>query len=204
MSRRLVYVMGPSGAGKDSVLNGLRMSGSLLVPVYWARRTITRAAQADGEQNEAVDAATFAQLLDAEVFAMHWQANGLSYGVRHSELEPLALGHWVFVNGSRAYLPQLLQAWPQATVVHIGASPQVLAQRLVKRGRESNEAIHERLSRDIALNLPAHSICIDNNGQLADAVTALRQALDARMQTPAIDGLQLFDAASATLAQRKL
>lgn len=182
MSHRLVVVIGPSGAGKDSVLEGMRTNWPFAQPARFARRTITRPVMPDDEQHEAVDAARFEQLLVARAFAMHWQANGLLYGIRRSELEPLDAGHWLFVNGSRAYLPQVLQAWPQATVVHIGASREVLAQRLARRGRETVDAVAMRLSREVALHLPAHVVSIENNGSLASALGALQQALKKREQ----------------------
>ena len=180
MSHRLVYVIGPSGAGKDSVLQGLRHSWPQAAAAHWARRTITRPLQAGGEQHEAVDATAMLRLRQSQALAMHWTANGLSYGVRHSELRPLQAGLWVFVNGSRAYLPQFLQQWPHATVVHIGASHEVLARRLAARGRETADAVAARLARQVPLVLPANAICIDNGGQLDDAVAALQQTLDAR------------------------
>ncbi|MFP5466732.1 MAG: phosphonate metabolism protein/1,5-bisphosphokinase (PRPP-forming) PhnN [Gammaproteobacteria bacterium] len=179
MSHRLVYVIGPSGAGKDSVLQGLRQTWPEAASAHWARRTITRDAQAGGEQHEAVDADTFVQLARAQAFAMHWTANGLSYGVRHAELQALRQGGWVFVNGSRGWLSRLLVQWPQATVVHIGASPDVLARRLAARGRENADAVAQRLARQVTLDLPPDSIRIENNGALADAVCALQQALQA-------------------------
>lgn len=182
MNHRLVVVIGPSGAGKDSVLEGLRANWPFSQPASFARRTITRPVKPDDEQHEAVDNARFEQLLAAQAFVMHWQANGLSYGVRRSELDHLNAGHWLFVNSSRAYLPQVLQVWPQATVVHIGASRDVLAQRLAQRGRETEDAVVMRLSREVALHLPANVVSIDNNGSLASALGALQQALKVREQ----------------------
>ena len=180
MSHRLVYVIGPSGAGKDSVLQGLRQVWPQAATAHWACRTISRPAQAGGEQHESVDASTFEQLCRDHAFAMHWSANGLSYGVRHRELAPVHQGSWVFVNGSRAWLLRLLQQWPQATVVHIGASPEVLAGRLAARGRETAEAVAARLARQVPLQLPPAAISINNNGHLFDAVQALQQALEQR------------------------
>lgn len=179
MSQRLVYVIGPSGAGKDSVLRRLRDSWSQAARAHWVRRTITRPADAGGEQHEAQDAAGFEQLLRSGAFAMHWQANGLAYGVRHSELQALDQGRWVFVNGSRSWLPELLARWPLATVVHIGASPEVLARRLAGRGRETGQAVAERLARQVPLDLPPGCIQLHNDGPLDDAVAGLRQALTA-------------------------
>jgi phosphonate metabolism protein PhnN/1,5-bisphosphokinase (PRPP-forming) len=132
---------------------------------------------------EALDLATFHAQREAQAFAMHWTANGLCYGIRHSELHALDEGRWVFVNGSRQWLDPLLARWPAATVVHIGAAPDVLAQRLSARGRESAQEVAARLARHVPLTLPAGSICIDNSGTLQEAVAALRQALD-RRRTP--------------------
>jgi len=180
MSHRLVYVIGPSGAGKDSVLQGLRECWPDAASAHWARRSITRDPSADGEQHEPLAVARFEQLREAQAFAMHWQANALHYGIRHAELNPLAQGRWVFVNGSRAHLPELLAQWPRSTIVHIGASPQVLAARLLARGRETPEAVAARLRREVALSLPEGSIRVDNDGALGEAVEALRRALVAR------------------------
>jgi len=182
MSHRLVVVIGPSGAGKDSVLDGVRANWSFCKPAHFARRTITRPVKFDDEQHEAVDVASFEQMLQAQTFCMHWHANGISYGIRKTELDPINIGQWVFINGSRAYLPELLKAWPLATVVHISAAHEVLAQRLVQRGRESGDAMVKRLSRNVALNLPAHAISIDNSSTLEEAVSSLTRALKMRIQ----------------------
>lgn len=181
---RLVYVVGPSGAGKDSVLGALRASWPDCLAAHWARRTITRPETAGGERHEAVDAAGFERLLAQGAFAQHWVANGLSYGVRQSELQPLACGLWVFVNGSRGYLPQLLRRWSSATVVHIGAAPEVLQQRLQARGRETAAAQAARLQRDPQSPLPAGSICIQNDGALQTAADELRARLLGSHPTP--------------------
>lgn len=174
---RLVYVIGPSGAGKDSVLGGLRAAWPASVAAHWARRTISRPVAAHGEAHEPIDADGFERLRADGAFALHWAANGLCYGVRWRELEALNWGQWVFVNGSRGHLPQLLCDWPTATVVHIGAAPAVLQQRLLARGRETLAAVAERLQRTLPLQLPAGSICIQNDGVLSAAVDELRARL---------------------------
>ena len=180
MTQRLIYVIGPSGAGKDSVLHGLRARWIALPPAHWIRRTITRVPQAGGEEHESVSEAGFLSLQQVDAFAMAWQANGLSYGVRHSELDPLENGQCVFVNGSRAYLPQVLRQWPQATVVHITAPSDVLLQRLRARQRESVQAISDRLARGIDVELPMNAIRIVNDGPLTETVDMLLAALRER------------------------
>ena len=132
MSRRLVYVVGPSGAGKDSVLAWLRQHLPHSPAIHWARRTITRPARAGDEVHEAVDPPQFLALRERGAFALAWQANGLHYGVRASELAPIEHGGWVLVNGSRAHLDPTRSRFPGLTVVHITASPDTLRQRLLE------------------------------------------------------------------------
>jgi ribose 1,5-bisphosphokinase len=181
MSKRLIYVVGPSGAGKDSVMQVLKAHWSDLPPAHWARRTITRTVQADAETHESVDQAEFERLSRMNLFAMSWQANGLCYGIRHAELVPLEAGHCVFVNGSRAYAPHVLEVWPEATFVLITAPIDLLARRLQMRAREDELAIAHRLARDIALDLPAQTLRIINDGTIQSAVEQLHAQLRIRL-----------------------
>jgi ribose 1,5-bisphosphokinase len=182
MTQRLIYVVGPSGAGKDSVLQALRnrWQGA---PAHWARRTITRSAQAGGENHESVGETEFDDLRQSGALAMCWQANGLHYGVRATELAPLVNGHCVFVNGSRAHAGAVLRQWPESTLVHITAPAELLLQRLKARRRESQQAISDRLARGVDEALPADAIRIVNDGSLESAVDMLQAALHARLHS---------------------
>lgn len=157
MNQRLIYVVGPSGAGKDSLLAWLRERLPVSLPVHWVRRTITRPAHAGGEDHESVDAPTFEAALQAGGFALHWEANGLKYGIRQQELVPLANKHWVMLNGSRAHLEACCARYPGLSVLHITADTHILRSRLRQRGRESVEAIEARLQRFVNLAAPADS-----------------------------------------------
>lgn len=177
---RLVYCMGPSGAGKDSLLDWLRAHLPQPCPVHWAQRTISRAATSGGEAHDSVSLAAFAALCSEHAFALHWQANGLGYGVRHAQLAPLEQGHWVLLNGSRAYLPEALARFPDLVAVHITASPQVLRERLLSRGRETREEVEARVQRALAYTPPpgAASLEVHNDGALDDAGQRLLKALE--------------------------
>lgn len=184
MNARLIYVMGPSGAGKDSVLGWLREHLPAELPVHWARRTITRPASAGGEAHEAIDTSGFVEQQNQGQFTLAWQANGLHYGVRHAELAPLQQGHWVMVNGSRGHLPQALQSHPGLQVVHITADPATLVQRLTQRRRETPEDIQQRVARASAFVVPPGAIEILNNGTLEQAGQALLLALQGLASWP--------------------
>jgi len=177
MTARLIYFMGPSGAGKDSLLDWLRPQ--LLGPVHWAQRTISRPAVPAGEDHESVLPEAFAALRRDQAFALHWEANGLGYGIRHTQLAPLACGQWVLLNGSRAYLPEALARFPDMVTVHITASPSVLRERLLSRGRETPDQVEARVQRALAYSPPpgAASLEVHNNSTLSDAGQQLLQAL---------------------------
>ena len=179
MIGRLVYVAGPSGAGKDSLLAWLKKQLAPEASVAFARRTITRAAAQDGEQHDSIDMRGFLQLRAAGAFALDWEANGLCYGVRHAELPPQRGDAVVIVNGSRAYLPEAARRFPDMTVVHVTASVQTLRQRLMAPGRESVEMVEARVQRALDFRMPkgVAAIEIQNDQALAESGAQLADAL---------------------------
>lgn len=189
MNSRLVYVVGPSGAGKDSLLGWLKERLPSHLPIHWSRRTITRASGVGGENHESVDANEFERMLTKDDLGMHWFANGLHYGIRHSELEWLQKNHWVFVNGSRAHLPLAAQKFPGMVILHITASEAVLRERLILRGRESSDNIEARIQRSIQMQWPANCprLSVFNDGLLEDSgiqlLMQLQQLRDWPFQT---------------------
>lgn len=183
---RLIFIIGPSGAGKDSLLNSLRQDVAAMTdaatppPLYFAKRTITRSHDQSNEDHEIVDASNFELLVKSEAFDMHWFANGLHYGVRHQELAPMSEGTWVMVNGSRGYLEEAKQRFPGLTVLFITAPVEVLRARLLSRGRENEQAIEARLSRLQDFTLEPQDLCVSNGGSLADSVATLKNLLQQR------------------------
>lgn len=183
MSARLIYVLGPSGAGKDSVLAWLKAkiahTPEVNAQVYWTRRSITREVLAGGEIHESLTAEVFEQLQLAGEFVMSWQAHGLRYAIRRDELSPLERGGWIFVNGSRAYLQAASLLFPDLLVLHITANAQSLRQRLLLRGREPLERIEARVHRtgDLGLLQAPRMIEVCNDHTLEEAGQALLNQL---------------------------
>ncbi|MBU1285406.1 MAG: phosphonate metabolism protein/1,5-bisphosphokinase (PRPP-forming) PhnN, partial [Gammaproteobacteria bacterium] len=147
MTGRLIYLMGPSGSGKDSLLNAARERLAERGCVI-ARRVITRSAEAVGEDAIGVSSAEFDQQEAAGGFALSWRANGLAYGIPRQIDDWLAAEQDVLVNGSRAYLQQARQRYPDLLGVLLTVEPAVLRERLLRRGRESTEQIEQRLARN--------------------------------------------------------
>lgn len=168
---RLLYIVGPSGSGKDSLIDYARSRLPAGVNVVFAKRTITRPASAGGENHIAVTAAEFDARLTAGAFAMHWRANGLAYGIGREIHNQLDEGGTVVVSGSRAHLPRALADFPDMKVVAITASPETLRARLNSRGREDTANIQARLARAPSFALPPGTAAfeISNDGDIAQA-----------------------------------
>lgn len=175
MSGRVFAVVGPSGAGKDTVMAA---AGARCSKIHLVRRVITRPSDAGGEDFDGVSAPEFDRLCAAGAFALHWQAHGLRYGIPISVEDRLAEGRVVLFNGSRAMLGAAQSRFPGLGVLHVTAPVAVLAARLAARGRESAPEIAARLARaDYALPAAPPVVTIRNDGPLEDAVQAMLSAV---------------------------
>lgn len=136
MDGKLFYLMGPSGSGKDSLIEAAREPlRELNCEVM--RRVITRSAESVGEDAIGVTPEEFDRRQHAGAFSLAWQANGLSYGIPREMDEWLQAGRHVLVNGSRANLRQAMEKYPTLVPVLLTVNDEVLRKRLLKRGRET-------------------------------------------------------------------
>lgn len=182
MAGRLIYLIGPSGSGKDSLLDAARTRlaerGCRIV-----RRVITRSAEAVGEAALGVSAEEFADMEAQGAFALSWHANGLSYGIPREIDDWLAAGQDVLVNGSRGHLQNTRLRYPNALVLLLTVDQAVLRQRLLERGRESPIEIDQRLARNARFSEqllaedPAVHV-LDNSGPLEQTVERLLLCID--------------------------
>lgn len=174
---RLVLVVGASGVGKDSVLDGARAAFQADPRVVFVRRVITRPAGSGGEDHVAATPEEFAALCAARAFSIHWPANGLRYGLPRRMDDDLAMGRVVVANVSRQVLDDARRRYRGLTACEITASTEVLRARLAARGRESPAEIEARLARVGAATAGHDVVSIANDGDLADAVAAFTRLI---------------------------
>jgi ribose 1,5-bisphosphokinase len=172
---RLILVVGPSGAGKDTLIDAAiaRRAG-----LARARRVVTRPEEAGGEDIEAVSPERFELMERAGAFALSWRAHGLGYGIPEEAMAPLADGRDVIANVSRRVVATARMRFPGLRVVVVTASPAVLATRLVARGREDDDAVAARIARAADPAPEGEDVTVvRNDGPLEAALAAFLAAL---------------------------
>lgn len=175
---RLIYIMGPSGCGKDSLMAEARLRLPAEAPVVFAHRYITRPADAGGENHVALRPTEFQLRLSRGLFALHWESHGFAYGVGREIDIWMEAGLSVVVNGSRGALSKALKAYPGLLPVLVEVPEQILRERLGARGREDAGEIEVRLERATMAVIETPALTrFDNSGPLAERGQALARLL---------------------------
>lgn len=174
---RLVLVVGPSGAGKDTLLKGARAACAFDPAVVFPRRAVTR-PRSDAEDHDSTDAPAFERAASAGAYALSWQAHGNSYGIPATIDQDIRAGRTVVCNVSRTVVESARQRYGFVTVVEITAPEQVLQSRLTSRQRGSDGDIAQRLERSAQIEqLFSPDIIIRNVGRPDGGIRRLIRAI---------------------------
>lgn len=166
----LIVVVGPSGAGKDTIIDYARVRLAGDPSVMFVRRVVTRPSRPAAENHASMAPDHFAAAEREGAFAFTWRAHGLSYAFPAAMKEHLDAGGVAVANGSRATLPRLGARFPSLLVVSLVVSRAQLAARLAARGRESAQEIERRLDRADRYIVDARNcLTIRNDGPPEDA-----------------------------------
>jgi ribose 1,5-bisphosphokinase len=175
----LALIVGPSGAGKDTLIAGAKAGLAHDPRFVFPRRLVTRMAIAHLEDHETITRAHFEDLRETGRYTLCWQAHGHGYILPESIKSDLAAGRVVVCNGSRAVVAEARDRYPASAIILVTAKRDLRASRLAARGRETPAEIAARLDRE-APPVPAGTdpLVIDNSGQLHDGIARLRDALE--------------------------
>ena len=177
----LFMVVGPSGAGKDTLIAGARAalepSGAYVFP----RRAITRPEGTGGEDHEAVSPEGFAARAAEGGFFATWRAHGLVYGLPGCISAALESGRHVVVNVSRAILADVAERVSPTVAIEVTAAPEIRARRLADRAREDDADAARRLAREGAPfpdGIPVRRVVNDGTPEdgIARFIAALTEA----------------------------
>ncbi len=172
----LILIVGPSGAGKDVLMNGARAALADDHRFRFVRRVITRPGDMGEEAHESVTEQAFELRREAGDFVLTWRAHGLHYGIPADITMDLARGRVVIVNVSRAVVAEAAARFP-VSVIEVSAPASILARRLAARGREDAVDVARRLSRSIELPLPVDRETVMNDGTVEAGVRRLLAAI---------------------------
>lgn len=174
----LFLVVGPSGAGKDTLIDGARAALAGDRRFIFPRRVVTRPTDAVGEDHQPMSVEDFAAAEARGDFALAWGAHGLHYGIPRAIDDELARGRHVIVNVSRAAISEARKRYRPLRIIEVTAPIAVLAERLAHRGRESAADIAERLRRSGAIPVEGLDVTrIETTGSIAESVRALLAVL---------------------------
>jgi len=176
---RLTVLSGPSGVGKDSVIELIRARA----PWVWLSVSVTtrqiRATETDGVHYHFVDRAEFARLVEAGQLLEWAEFAGNLYGTPRGPVEDrLATGQPVLLKIDLQGARQVRQAMAEARLVFLAPpSWDELKRRLVGRGTDDAETIRQRLEHaqeELAAE-PEFDVTVVNHfvGQAADDLLGL-------------------------------
>jgi ribose 1,5-bisphosphokinase len=170
----LWLIVGPSGVGKDSLIDGARAALAWNSDFVFPHREITRPLNAGGEAHVPVTRTEFEDRRAAGNYALAWTANGLGYGVPRCIDIALDAGRTVVLNGSRGALDDARARYPRLRAIEITVPPEVLRTRLIGRAREAPAEIEDRLRRATSIRASgADVIRFSNDRPLAQSIDAL-------------------------------
>lgn len=177
---QVVLVVGPSGAGKDTVIQEVahRMGGDRRF--HFPKRIVTREANS-AEDHTTLTPPSFEVELSRGAFALHWEAHGLRYALPEGIDAAVRAGRSVVFNASRQVVPLARRRYASVAVVLIDAPLELRWKRLATRDREHGEDIKRRLNRLVTeFDADDVDLTIDNSGALSRAADALADWLAAR------------------------
>lgn len=174
----LFLVVGPSGAGKDTLISEARrlLDADGVTNFVFPQRAITRGADAGAESHLAFSEEDFLAEERRGGFTLSWRAHGLCYGIPASIADELSAGRHVVVNVSRHSVAEAALRFSRIRVILISAPPELLRARLKSRQRETALEQDARIARTAELAAD-HAAEIVNDGTIADGGRKLLELL---------------------------
>lgn len=173
---RLIAVVGPSGAGKDMIIDGANEACTGDPAIVFPRRIVTRAASS-AEDHDSLDEAAFERAVQEGELAFWWQAHGLKYGLPAAIDDDVRAGRNVVCNVSRGIVGELRARYASIEAVLVTAPADILAARLAGRARGSDGSLEQRLKRSDVFAAFRADRTISNDGTRDDAVRRLLEII---------------------------
>lgn len=171
-SARLFFLVGPSGVGKDTILSHFKKNQYSDRQPLVAHRYITRPVRENDENHIELSSTDFNRRKQNGLFLFDWESHDKQYAIGREVRKWRKSGMNVIINGSREYLQQAREIYPPLVPIWLMVSEDIMRQRLIARGRESNEEIEARIQRSKELNdlKPNDCVFINNDQTIEDTI----------------------------------
>ena len=179
-SRGLLFVLSaPSGAGKDSVIEGLRQQGVDFHVVASVTTRPPRPGESEGHPYYFISKEEFDRLAASDELLEHANVHGNWYGQPRQQVrEQLGTGRDVILKIDVQGAATVRQKIPQAILIFLKPeSPEELARRLSGRHTESEQDLRRRQAdaqNELAQQNWYDYVIINRQGRLDEAVEQLR------------------------------
>ncbi len=176
----LILVVGPSGVGKDTLVDGAKAIVAPSQRFFFPARTITRPSDAGGEDHIATTKAEFQTRESSGDFLLSWRAHGLCYGINADTTDAARRhGQAVVANVSRGVLDCARNRLQPVRIISVTASADAIRTRLQARGREDAADIEARIARATAYDVSGGDVIpVLNDGSPEDGIARMVEALE--------------------------
>ncbi len=178
-----VLVVGPSGAGKDTVIAGAKAACGGDPTIVFPRRLVTRPVS-EAEDHDSLGDSDFDRAVNNGMFAFWWQAHGLKYGIPRSTENDIRAGRTVVCNVSRGIVADVRTRYVRVDAVLVTAPVDILSARLSGRSRQSDGPLAQRIERNASFNDFRADYVIENIGAVDEAVKTLLDIIYAKAPRP--------------------
>lgn len=179
----LVVISGPSGVGKDAVLERMKRLQRGRHFVVTATTRPKRSRERDGVDYIFMKPAEFQALLEQDGFLEHAEVYGRSYGVPRAQVEePRRAGKDVIVKTDVQGARTLKAKVPDAVLVFL-APPDLeeLERRLRRRESETAEDLQRRIATarlEMQCEPEFDHVVVNHSGHLGETVAAIERIID--------------------------
>ncbi len=147
MTGRIVIVSGPSGVGKDTVIDAWQILNPSVRRVVAATTRAPRDGEVDGDDYFFLSHKNFEKLIDADAFVEYKQVHSNLYGTPKSSIEGLLADGLtallkIDVQGAEVVIDKIPSV---CSIFLMPPSMEELERRIRGRGTESESKIQERL-----------------------------------------------------------
>jgi ribose 1,5-bisphosphokinase len=182
---RFMLVVGPSGAGKDTVIGGAKAACRGDPSIVFPRRAVTRPVT-EAEDHDSLSDSDFDRAVKNGMFVFWWEAHGLKYGIPRSTENDIRAGRTVVCNTSRGIVADVRTRYARVDAVLVTAPADILAARLAGRSRGTDGPLAQRIERNASFKDFRADYVIENIGAADAAVKNLLDVIYTKTPLPAI------------------